>query len=98
MKHSLILGEEVEVLQTSQYLLLMRCGFEAQTFECIEILKARKTPFIVAVNKIDRIPGWKAEQGKPFLQSYTAQSSFVQEEFNNRLYNVMGDFSRLGSN
>ncbi len=71
-------------------------GFEAQTFECIEILKARKTPFIVAVNKIDRIPGWKAEQGKPFLQSYAAQSSFVQEEFNNRLYKVMGDFSRLG--
>jgi translation initiation factor 5B len=71
-------------------------GFEAQTFECIEILKARKTPFIVAVNKIDRIPGWKAEQGKPFLQSYATQSSFVQEELNNRLYNVMGDFSRLG--
>jgi translation initiation factor 5B len=70
-------------------------GFEAQTFECIEILKARKTPFIVAVNKIDRIPGWKAQQGAPFLQSYAAQSSFVQEEFNNRLYQVMGDFSRL---
>jgi translation initiation factor 5B len=71
-------------------------GFEAQTFECIEILKARKTPFIVAVNKIDRIPGWKAEQNRPFLKSFAAQSSFVQEELNNRLYNVMGDFSRLG--
>src|SRR5665811_673578 len=34
---------------------ILKC-FEAQTFECIEILKARKTPFIVAVNKIDRIP------------------------------------------
>ena len=45
-------------------------GFEAQTFECIEILKARKTPFIVAVNKIDRIPGWKSQQSTPFLKSY----------------------------
>jgi translation initiation factor 5B len=71
-------------------------GFEAQTFECIEILKARKTPFIVAVNQIDRVPGWKAQANAPFLKSYAAQSSFVQEEVNNRLYQVMGDFSRLG--
>src|SRR5512135_1839804 len=71
-------------------------GFEAQTFECIEILKARKTPFIVAVNKIDRIPGWVAQQNTPFLKSYATQSSFVQEELNNRLYIVMGEFSRLG--
>ena len=71
-------------------------GFEAQTFECIEILKARKTPFIVAVNKIDRIPGWKSQQSTPFMQSYNAQSSFIREALDNRLYQVMGDFSRLG--
>ena len=71
-------------------------GFEAQTFECIEILKARKTPFIVAVNKIDRVPGWKAQKSTPFLKSYAMQNSFVQEDFNNRLYQVMGEFSRLG--
>ena len=71
-------------------------GFEAQTFECIEILKARKTPFIVAVNKIDRIPGWKSQQATPFMQSYSEQSSFVREALDNRLYQVMGDFSRLG--
>ncbi len=71
-------------------------GFEAQTFECIEILKARKTPFIVAVNKIDRVPGWKPEQSTPFLKSYASQSSFVREDLDNRLYQVMGEFSRLG--
>jgi len=70
-------------------------GFEAQTYECIEILKARKTPFIVAVNKIDRIPGWAATEGAPFLKSYAAQSSFVREALDNRLYAVMGEFSRL---
>jgi translation initiation factor 5B len=64
-------------------------GFEAQTFECIEILKARKTPFIVAVNKIDRIPGWKPQQSTPFLKSYEIQDHFVQED------QVMGEFSRL---
>ena len=71
-------------------------GFEAQTFECLEILKARKTPFIVAVNQIDRVPGWKSTKGAPFLQSYAKQSSFIQQEVDNRLYHVMGDFSRLG--
>jgi translation initiation factor 5B len=71
-------------------------GFEAQTFECIEILKARKTPFLVAVNKIDRIPGWSAHQATPFLQSYASQSSFVREALDNRLYTVMGEFSRQG--
>ncbi|MCL2868631.1 MAG: translation initiation factor IF-2 [Candidatus Bathyarchaeota archaeon] len=71
-------------------------GFEAQTFECIEILKARKTPFIVAVNQIDRVPGWKSTKSAPFLQSYAKQSSFIQQEVDNRLYHVMGDFSRLG--
>ena len=70
-------------------------GFEAQTYECIDILKARKTPFIVAVNKIDRIPGWTATEGAPFLKSYAAQSSFVREALDNRLYAVMGEFSRL---
>ncbi|MCW4003002.1 MAG: translation initiation factor IF-2 [Candidatus Bathyarchaeota archaeon] len=71
-------------------------GFEAQTYECIEILKAKKTPFIVAVNKIDRIPGWKAQQSAPFLQSYNSQLSFVREDLDNRLYQVMGNFSRQG--
>ncbi|MGZ4850618.1 MAG: translation initiation factor IF-2 [Candidatus Bathyarchaeia archaeon] len=71
-------------------------GFEAQTYECIEILKARKTPFLVAVNKIDRVPGWKAQQGTPFLQSYGSQSSFVREDFDNRLYSIMGQFSLAG--
>ncbi len=71
-------------------------GFEPQTFECIEILKARKTPFLVAVNKIDRIPGWKPQQSTPFLKSYAMQDSFVREDMDNRLYQVMGEFSRLG--
>ena len=70
-------------------------GFEAQTFECIEILRAKKTPFIVAINQIDRIPGWNPINNAPFLQSFAAQPSFVQEELNNNLYRIMGEFSRL---
>jgi translation initiation factor 5B len=71
-------------------------GFEAQTYECIEILKARKTPFIVAVNKIDRVPGWKSQPAAPFLKTYAFQDVYVKEDVDNKLYEIMGTFSRLG--
>jgi len=71
-------------------------GFEAQTYECIDILKTRKTPFLVAVNKIDRIAGWKSHPEKPFLASYESQDPYVKEDLDNRLYTIMGEFSRQG--
>jgi translation initiation factor 5B len=71
-------------------------GFEAQTHECIEILKARKTPFIVAVNKVDRVPGWKSQAATSFLKSYAVQDAYVKENVDNKLYEIMGTFSRLG--
>jgi translation initiation factor 5B len=71
-------------------------GFEAQTYECIEILKARKTPLIVAVNKIDRVPGWKSQPTAPFLKTYAFQDVYVKEDVDNKLYEIMGTFSRLG--
>jgi len=71
-------------------------GFEAQTYECIDILRDRKTPFLVAVNKIDRIPGWKPHEDEPFIFSIKKQDKYVVEELNNRLYEIMGSFSVLG--
>ncbi len=71
-------------------------GFEAQTYECIEILKARKTPFLVAANKIDRIPGWNSYPDTPFLKAYQLQDKYVREDLDNRLYEIIGTFSRLG--
>ena len=71
-------------------------GFEAQTHECIEILKARKTPFLVAANKIDRVPGWKSFPDTPFLRAYQAQDPYVREDLDTKLYDIIGVFSRLG--
>ncbi|MDH5448008.1 MAG: translation initiation factor IF-2, partial [Candidatus Bathyarchaeota archaeon] len=70
-------------------------GFEAQTYESLEILKVRKTPFLVAVNKIDRIPGWLSQPEKLFLKSYQSQDPYVREDLDNRLYTIMGTFSTL---
>jgi len=71
-------------------------GFEAQTYESIEILKARKTPFLVAANKIDRIPSWNSYTDTPFLKTYKIQDRYVREDLDNRIYDIIGVFSRLG--
>lgn len=71
-------------------------GFENQTYESLNILKSRKVPFIIAANKIDRIDGWVSEEYRPFMKSYQAQSKWVKEDLDNRLYNMMGTLSREG--
>ncbi len=73
-------------------------GFEAQTYECIEILKARKTPFLVAVNKIDRLSGWTSHSDNALLKNYAAQDRYVREDLDNRIYEIIGVFSRLNLN
>jgi translation initiation factor 5B len=73
-------------------------GFEAQTYECVDILKSRKTPFLVAANKIDRVPGWNSYPDTPFLKAYQLQDPYVREDLDNRIYDVIGVFSRLGFN
>jgi translation initiation factor 5B len=69
-------------------------GFENQTYESLRILKSRKTPFIIAANKIDRIEGWRPKEGLAFLQTYAEQQPLVQEDLDNRLYSMMGVLSR----
>ncbi len=71
-------------------------GFETQTYECLDILKERKTPFLVAANKIDRVPGWKSIEGETFLASYKSQDPYVQQALDEELYQIVGTFSRLG--
>ena len=71
-------------------------GFEPQTYESLDILKARKTPFLAAANKIDRLPGWKSKPSEPFLKSYQGQDPYTRQDLDERLYAIMGTFSRLG--
>jgi len=71
-------------------------GFEAQTYESVEILSRRRVPFVVALNKIDRLAGWRSTS-TPFLtESLKKQDKAVLEELDARIYTVVGSLSRLG--
>lgn len=60
-------------------------GLEPQTLESMRLLRERKTPFIVALNKIDRLYGWKPIADNGFRDSLSMQSKGVQNEFRDRL-------------
>lgn len=71
-------------------------GFQTQTYESIKILKSRKVPFIVAANKIDRIPGWKRNPDMPFFDSLKNQRAEVKAELDRRIYDIVGELSANG--
>lgn len=70
-------------------------GVQPQTKEAIEILKAFKTPFIVAANKIDLVQGWQSNEGS-FLANEGKQPEWVQTALNNKLYELVGKLYELG--
>jgi translation initiation factor 5B len=73
-------------------------GLEPQTLESMRLLRDRKTPFIVALNKIDRLYGWKKIDNNGFLDSLAMQNKGVQSEFRDRLENTKVAFAEQGFN
>ena len=73
-------------------------GLEPQTLESMKLLRDRKTPFIVALNKIDRLYGWKKIDNNGFQDSLAMQSKGVQNEFRDRLEKTKVAFAEQGFN
>lgn len=71
-------------------------GFQPQTIEAVEILKRFKTPFIVAANKIDRIPGWNPQSGQPFILSYPKQAEYAKARLDEKIYVLIGKLYEMG--
>lgn len=73
-------------------------GLEPQTIESIRLLREKKTPFIVALNKIDRLYGWKKIDNNGFKESLSFQGKAVQSEFRDRLEKTKLAFAEQGFN
>jgi len=70
-------------------------GLMPQTIESIEILKNEKTPFLVAINKIDKVQGWRTVE-KSFLKNYDEQGDNTKTMFEEKFYNVVSQLSQQG--
>ena len=71
-------------------------GFQPQTLEAIDILKRTQTPFVVAANKVDTVPGWNPQPDTPIQGSIEAQSDRAESDLNDRLYEIIGQMSDHG--
>lgn len=74
-------------------------GLEPQTRESIDLLKLRKTPFVVALNKIDRIYGWDPQPHNcPTRDSLAKQPPHAREEFRQRVRETKLQLAEIGFN
>jgi len=72
-------------------------GIKPQTSEAIDILRNYKTPFVIALTKIDLISGYR--KNKPLLiENINAQSESTQENLDRKLYELVGKLAELNLN
>lgn len=73
-------------------------GLEPQTLESIQLLKKKRCPFIVALNKIDRLYDWKVLGRRDVRDVIKEQASNTQMEFQQRTKEVILQFAEQGLN
>ena len=74
----------------------IREGLKPQTIESIRILRQYKTPFVIAMNKIDTIQGWSSVDGRPFIISEKQQQDHTKAVFDEKLYTIIAQLSEEG--
>ncbi len=73
-------------------------GLENQTLESLELLKKGNTPFVVALNKIDRCYGWKSDKDGPSFTSLKNQSSETKHDFETKYRKIIAELNVKGYN
>ncbi|XP_076021969.1 eukaryotic translation initiation factor 5B isoform X2 [Genypterus blacodes] len=73
-------------------------GLEPQTLESINLLKEKKCPFIVALNKIDRLYDWKRSPETDVVATLKKQKKNTKDEFDERAKAIILEFAQQGLN
>lgn len=68
-------------------------SIEPQTIESIKMLIERKTPFVFALNKIDRIFTWQIHKDQSSFTSLQSQESYVKNQFKEKLTPCIKDLA-----
>ncbi|XP_073208409.1 eukaryotic translation initiation factor 5B isoform X2 [Lepidochelys kempii] len=69
-------------------------GLEPQTIESINLLKSKKCPFIVALNKIDRLYDWKKSPDTDVATTLKKQKKNTKDEFEERAKAIIVEFAQ----
>jgi translation initiation factor 5B len=69
-------------------------GIKPQTAEVLQILKASKTPFLIALNKVDTISGWQKKGS--IKEAIELQTINVKQEFDTALLTFQGALQEHG--
>merc|ERR1712123_523263 len=73
-------------------------GLEPQTIESLNLLKKKKTPFVVALNKVDRLYEWKPNKHKDVREVISSQPDNTRLEFLKRKDEVILGLAEQGLN
>lgn len=73
-------------------------GLEPQTIESLNLLRKKETPFVVALNKIDRIYDWNPNSKRDIREGLKAQGKNSLSEFQTRANQVIVEFAEQGLN
>lgn len=71
-------------------------GIKPQTAEVIQILRHNKTPFMIALNKIDNISGWQTNKDKELKESIESQSINTKQNFDEKYMTLIGSLQNHG--
>ncbi len=70
-------------------------GIKPQTAEVIQLFKTNKTPFLIALNKVDNVSGWR-RMGEDMKTNISMQAQHVKSNFDEKLYTFIASLNNHG--